>query len=122
MLSIKILSPENKTYNTTSVPFSFTVNGATSQIVYGLGGEEHITIAKNTTLIALTNGNYSLTIYVNDETLNIGFSKTIVFGVVNNELAPSPTESYPTMLIIASTGTVTIVGVGLLVYFMKRKR
>jgi hypothetical protein len=114
--NIEFLSPENKTYNTTSVPFNFTVNGAASQIAYSLNGEENITITENTTLIGLTNGNYSLTIYVNDEALNIGFSKTIFFGVYKEP------EPFPTMLVVIASGaSVAVIGIGLVVYFKKRK-
>jgi parallel beta-helix repeat protein len=112
--SIKVLSPENKTYDTSNILLNFTVNEAAAQITYSLDGQENITITGNTTLTELTNGDYNLTIYATDEAGNVGISETIYFRVD----VPFPT----TLVAAASVATVAVVGVGLLVYFRKRKR
>jgi hypothetical protein len=63
-LVAKVTSPENRTYDTSSIPLNFTVNAAVSQITYCLDGVENITISGNTTLAGLANGNHNLTVYV----------------------------------------------------------
>jgi hypothetical protein len=54
-----------------------------------------------------------LTVYAKDEAGNVGASETILFTV---------NVPFPTTLVIASVSTVAVVGIGLLVYFKKRKR
>jgi hypothetical protein len=54
-----------------------------------------------------------------DTTGNMGASVTIFFTIVE----PEPEiEPFPTTIVAASVITVAVVGVGLLVYFKKRKR
>jgi hypothetical protein len=55
-----------------------------------------------------------LTIYAKDEAGNVGTSETILFTV---------DVPFPTTLVVAASGaSVAIVGIGLFVYFKKRKR
>jgi hypothetical protein len=129
--AISFLSVENRTYDTCDVPLNCTVNESVTQITYSLDGQENVTIpvgqaAYNfagwenlmtigkTTLTNLTNGEHSLTVYAADEAGNTGASETIYFNVE----VPEP---FPTTLVIVSIGSVAIVGLGLLVYFKKRK-
>jgi hypothetical protein len=109
--SIKVLSPENKTYDANSTPLNFTVNEAALQITYSLDGEENVTIAGNTAVTGLANGDHNLTVYATDEAGNTGVSETIHFSV---------DVPFPTALVVTSIITVAVVGVGLLVYFKKR--
>jgi N-acetylneuraminic acid mutarotase len=111
-LVIHVLSPERRTYDTSSIPLNFTANSALAQITYCLDGEKNITISGNTTLTGLANGDYALTVYAKDEAGNVGTSETILFTV---------DVPVPTTLVIASVITVAVVGVGLLIYFKKRK-
>jgi hypothetical protein len=114
--SIAILLPENKTYDTSSIPLDFTVNESVSQITYSLDGEENVTISGNTTLTGLANGDHNLTICGVDETGNFGTSETTNFSV-------EVSEPFPTTSVIAASGvSVAVVGVGLLFYFKKRNR
>jgi len=112
--SIVVFYPENKTYQTTDVLVKFIVNEPVSQINYCLDGSENTTIAENFTLTQLSNGNHNVTIYATDEAGNTGASEIVYFTVA----VPEP---FPTTLVIASVIIVTVVGTGLLVYFMKRK-
>jgi len=112
--SIVVFYPENKTYQTTDVLVKFIVNEPASQINYCLDGSENTTIAENFTLTQLSNGNHNVTIYATDEAGNTGASEIVYFTVA----VPEP---FPTTLVIASVIIVTVVGTGLLVYFMKRK-
>jgi hypothetical protein len=113
MPSIAVLSPENKTYDTSSIPLTFTMNDAVSQITYSLDGEEPIPIIGNTTLTGLANGDHNLKICGEDETGNFGASETIYFSVE----VPFPTALVAT----ASSASVALVSIGLVVYFKKRK-
>jgi hypothetical protein len=111
-LVIHVLSPERRTYDTSSIPLNFTVNSASAQITYCLNGEKNSTIPGNTTLNGLANGDYALTVYAKDEAGNVGTSETILFTVD----VPFPT------LIVVSVITVAVVSIGLLVYFKKRTK
>jgi N-acetylneuraminic acid mutarotase len=111
-LVIHVLSPERRTYDTSSIPLNFTVNSASAQITYCLNGEKNSTVSGNTTLNGLGNGDYALTVYAKDEAGNVGASETILFTV---------DVPFPTTLVIVSVITVAVVCVGLLVYFKKRK-
>lgn len=112
---ITILSSETQVYNTSDMPLDFAVNEAISRISYVLDGHENITVTGNTTLTGLANGDHNLTIYAIDEAGNIGVSDIVYFMVDVPEL-------FPTTLIIASISVVAIAGLGLVVYFRKRKR
>ena len=71
-----------------------------------------MTIAGNTTLTGLSDGSHSIVIYSNDTLGNMGKSDTIFFEV-NTEDSTAP--------IVLSGVIVIAIGVGILVYFKKRK-
>lgn len=110
---ISILSLKNKTYDTSDVPLDFALNESISQVSYVLDGGENLTIASNTTLTGLPNGEHNVTVYATDLAGNIGSSETITFTVAK----PEP---FPTTPIAASAAAVAI-SAGLLVYFKKRR-
>jgi N-acetylneuraminic acid mutarotase len=110
---IVVLSPESKTYYRTNVTLNFMVNETTSQMRYSLDGQENITVSGNTTLNDLLVGGHNFTVYAVDAAGNTGKSITINFTVTE--------EPFPTTLVIASVVTGVIIGIGLLVYFKKRK-
>ena len=112
--TISILAMENKTYSASDVPLSFAVNEPDSQTSYSLDGQDNMTIAGNTTLTGLPNGDHNVTIYAIDEAGNTGVSEIIYFTV-------DVPEPFPTAFVMASIITVAVVGVGLLIYFKKRK-
>jgi predicted phage tail protein len=113
------LSFENRTFETSDVPLNFTVNQVASKIAYCLDGQENLTISGNTTLTGLPNGEHNITVYATDETGNTGASETIIFNVAK----PEPPSPFPTTLVATASGaSVAVVGLGLLVYFKKRKR
>jgi hypothetical protein len=109
---VSVLELDNKTFGEPEVPLIFTVNETASKITYCLDGQDNVTITGNTTLTGLSDGDHNLTVYATDEAGNVGSSELIYFSVV----------SFPTTLVVASVITVAVVGVGLLVYFKKRKR
>jgi hypothetical protein len=91
----------------------FTVNKPVNWTGYSLDGQDNITISGNTTISGLSNGLHNVTVYAKDEFENTGASETISFSVE----VPFPT----TLVAAASAATIAVVGVGLLVYFRKRK-
>jgi FlaG/FlaF family flagellin (archaellin) len=119
--TISLLSLANQTFYTLDVPLSFTVNEPTTQIKYNLDGQDNVTIAGNITLTNLSYGEHNITLFVSDELGNTGASETVYFSVEAPQPEPKP-EPFPTALVIASVITVSVVGIGLLVYFKKRKR
>jgi hypothetical protein len=110
---IKIVSPENQTYNGSSVSLVFTVNKPVNWTGYSLDGEANVTITGNTTLSGLSNGLHNITVFAADEFENMGASEAISFNV------EVPFPALP--VVAASVASMAVVGVGLLVYFKKRK-
>ncbi len=109
---ISVLSMENRTFDSSTIPLTFTVNQQTSKIQYSLDGLQNTTINGNTTLTYLSNGMHNITIYAWDEASNIGFSKTTHFSVV---------PSFPIVsVIVASTALGVVAFVGFFYYFRKR--
>jgi hypothetical protein len=82
-----------------------------------LDGQENVTVAGNTTLANLPYGEHNVTVYATDNVGNIA-SETITFTIAEPEPEPFPT----TLVATGAVATIAVVGVGLLVYFKKRKR
>ena len=114
---VSLVSPQNQTYNASNVSLVFAVSKPVSWIGYSLDGQDNVTVTGNSTLSELTNGFHNITVYARDEFENTGTSKTITF-TINEETESIP---FPTTLVLASVITVGAVGIGLLVYFKKRK-
>ena len=113
---ILILSPETKTYNTSSIPLDFTVSETSSKTKYSMDGRNNVTISGNTTLTWLANGDHNITVYALDETGNTGSSEALLFSVN----APA---SFPVVPVAAGVALVAVVlaAAGLLLYFKKHK-
>ncbi|MBN1357925.1 hypothetical protein JW988_04060 [Candidatus Bathyarchaeota archaeon] len=112
---VTVSSPENKTYYTTDIALNFTVNEPVSLMRYELDGENAVEISGNTTLTGLSYGAHNLTVYATDASDNKGTSETIAFTVAEE-------PPFPTALVATVSGaSATIIAVGLLVYFKKRK-
>jgi N-acetylneuraminic acid mutarotase len=75
-----ILTPQNSTYNQSSVPLTFTLSRTAGSIVYSLDGGANVTITGNTTLSNLSNGLHNVTIYASD-VVGVGASQTHSFKV-----------------------------------------
>jgi N-acetylneuraminic acid mutarotase len=114
---IAVVSPENKTYYTANVTLDFTVNEPVSSMHYKLDGETAVEISGNTTIAGLAIGVHNVTVSAFDAAGNMGASETISFSVAE-EPEPFPT----TLVAAASIAIVAVAGVGLLVYFRRRKR
>ncbi len=79
--TIEILSPQNRTYTTSSVPLTFTVNDYSpiSWMGYSLDNQPNATITGNTTLSGLALGTHDITVYANDTYGNMGSSNKVYF-------------------------------------------
>jgi hypothetical protein len=97
------------------VSLNFTVNESALKISHVLDGQDNVTLAGNTTLTGLSEGEHSLTVYATDEAGNIGTSETVTFTIAK----PEP---LPTNLVASSAASITVFSAVLLVYFKKRKR
>ena len=109
--NVSILSVENKTYYSSDIEVGFTVDESASQVTYSLDGKENVTLAENTLLTGLANGDHVITVYATDKVGNTA-SQTIYFTVA---------EPFPTIPVLAaSVMAVVVMGAGLLFYFKKR--
>jgi hypothetical protein len=112
---ISILALENRNYSTSTVPLNFTTDERIFQSSYSLDGQDNVTIAGNTTLTDLIEGEHKVTVFVTDEVGNTGASETVIFTV------EEPPEPFPTTMVIAPVASVAFVSAGLLFYFKKRQ-
>jgi parallel beta-helix repeat protein len=110
--SISILSPENKTYDTTDIPLTFALNEPASWMAYSLNRQTNVTIAGNVTLAVLPEGSHSVVVYANDTAGNAGASEIIYFSI----------KPFPIILIVAVVVIMVIVGASLIAYFTKAKK
>lgn len=81
---ITILSPENKTYNNSSIPLNFTTTNSKpiTWTGYSFDGNSNITLTGNTTLTGLSEGTHNIIVYANDSSGKIG--KSNVYFTVKN--------------------------------------
>jgi hypothetical protein len=113
---VLILSVENKTYETSEIPFNFIINEPVTRVLYSLDGLDNVTVAGNTTLAGLSIGEHNVTVFATDEVENTGASETVFFTIAE------PAEPFPTTMLIAPIASVAVASaLGMLVYFKKRK-
>jgi len=89
--AIVVLSPQNTTYTTSSVPLTFTISEPASWMGYSLDGQLNVTVAGNTTLTGLSDGVHGITLYANDTSGNMGSSSKVYFTIDTT----SPTIGVP---------------------------
>lgn len=111
---ISILSPENRTYTSSSVPLSVSVDGATVWMGYSLDGRINATFTGNIQLTELSDGPHQLTVYVEDTEGHISASNHIHFTI---DIAPS-SFIQTDLVIFIMLGAV--VGGLVLIYLIKR--
>jgi len=87
--SIEILSSQNLTYASSSIPLTFTVYDYSpiSWIGYSLDNQANVTITGNTTLTSLSDGTHEIVVYANDTFGNMGASNKICFTVSTYDIA-----------------------------------
>jgi hypothetical protein len=106
---IVIMIPQNRSYGSTDIQLTLTVNEATEDLSYSLDGNANRTIIGNVTLPALSDGPHRLTIYATDKVGNSG-SQTVNFNI-----APFPMITITAAVVIA----IIVVSAGYLLF--KRK-
>jgi parallel beta-helix repeat protein len=85
--NVEVLSPENKTYAVTDVPLVFTLSEETSWMGYSLDDQMNLTVSGNITLVGLSDGVHTITVYANDTAGNVGRSVSVYF--TTNALPPN---------------------------------
>lgn len=106
--TVSVLSPENTTYTSASVPLTFTVDEPTSWIGYSLNDEANVTISGNTALNIQTNGSHSIIVYAKDMAGNTAASNRVFF-TVELPISGSCTISIePSKTVVALSQTVTV--------------
>jgi N-acetylneuraminic acid mutarotase len=78
---LRVLSPENVTYNSDSVELALSVNRPTTWIGYSLDGRANVTVKGDEVLSGLFDGQHCLIVYVNDTFGNLVSSGAIYFSV-----------------------------------------
>jgi hypothetical protein len=89
---IKIFSPKNQSYNSSSVSLDFYVNKPILELSYSLDMKQNVTINGNYTIANLFNGFHNVTIYAKDTFGNTGASQTNSFTI-------EYTESFPVIIV-----------------------
>ncbi len=114
--SILILSPENKTYDTTEIPLTFTVDEQVSWMAYSLDGQANLTITGNTTLSGLSEGSHRIIVYAKDTAGNTGASQTTYFTIETEKAEPLPTW------ILGAIAGIAVIGIALGTFFLRRRK
>jgi len=113
--TISILSPESKSYDTTNISLTFTINESASWIAYSLDGQANVTVTGNTTLTGLSDGSHIIIVYTKDTVGNTGASETIYFTIETEKEEPFPAWIVPAIVII-------IAALGIAIYLLKFKK
>ncbi len=80
-LKFSVLSPKNKIYVSTNVPFEIAVNRIFFRTSYSLDGEANVTIIGNTTLTGLSEGPHNIIVFIEDTPGNISASDIVQFTI-----------------------------------------
>jgi N-acetylneuraminic acid mutarotase len=78
---LSVVSPENRAYNVSSIPISFTANKQFNWSGCSVDDRANVTIGEDTMLTSLSDGNHSVVVYANDTLGNMGVSSTVYFSV-----------------------------------------
>lgn len=112
--TIRMLTSENRTFETSNAPLNFTIDESFSKIEYSLDGKSNVTTSGNTTLTGLTNGYHNVTVYATDAAGNTGASETLFFAV-------NAPVTFP--VVPAAAGAIAVaVAAGLLLTRRKRRK
>jgi hypothetical protein len=109
-LNAKINSPQNKAYDTSNIPLTFTVNDQAATFSYILDGQQAVAITGNTTLTNLSAGPHNITVCASDSSGQIETSETISFTVGNR---------FPIETVFAGVAIAVLAVVGFLFYTKK---
>jgi parallel beta-helix repeat protein len=120
---ISIVSPENKTYDTSSVSITFVLTESDSILSYSLDGQANKTLIEGSMLSDLSNGSHELKVYAIDG--GGKESSDIVYFTISKDGGSSSgngdIEDFPITLIAIVIGIVAVIGI-ILLYFFKIKK
>jgi hypothetical protein len=108
---VRISSPQTKTYDTSDVLLTFTVNDQTSLLSYTLDNQQAMVITGNTTLTGLTVGAHNLTVYARDSAGLVETSETIPFTIG---------ARFPSEIILTGGAIAVVASVSFLLYVKRR--
>ena len=77
---ITLHSPQNRSYNTSSIPIEVSANEVISAWWYSLDSGANTSFTPNTTLSGLSDGLHRLIVYANDSAGNVGYA-SVVFTI-----------------------------------------
>jgi hypothetical protein len=112
---VALLGTQNATYSGDCY-LNFTVSKSTVWMGYSLDGQDNVTVSGNVTLNDLSSGLHNVTVYAEDAFGYVGVSETVSFTVTAPELFPT------TSVVAASVASLTVIGIGTVFYFKKRKQ
>ena len=134
--AVTILSMSNTTSFGEDVEVKYSVNKDVSWVGYSLNGQDFVELDRegmvdhsvgtavlwrgNFTLPELPAGDYSLVVYARDLTDNMSESDVFQF-TLEQEAQSEPEQFFPTTLVVFVVAALSVVIVGLMVYFKKRK-
>ncbi|MBS7632324.1 hypothetical protein KEJ15_01710 [Candidatus Bathyarchaeota archaeon] len=113
---VKIISPQNTTYYSSSVSLTYFVNETVVSMAYSLDNESSKIITGNTTLSGLANGTHIIIVYVKDHAGNFGVSEKVQFTLEYQESHTFSAE------IIAAVAGVAVSASALCIYVLKKKK
>ncbi len=108
--NIVIISPQNKSYGSTDMELTFTINKEASHLAYNLDGTGNITIIGNVTLPSVLTGSHHLTVYATD-----------LFGNSNSQTIDFSIDPFPFIAVTAAVTIVVIALAGGYLFFKHRK-
>jgi parallel beta-helix repeat protein len=111
--AVSIITPENKTYSSTSISLNYDVSEAASWVGYSLDSATNVSITGNTTLSGLSAGAHSLIVYVEDVDGNQGASEIVYFTIAQGG---SSLEAFPEWIL---TVIILVVVATILFFFVK---
>jgi hypothetical protein len=110
--ALSVLSPQNQTFNGSSIPLVYTIDRAISWAGYSIDGKANVTLSGNQTINDLQEGQHTITVYTNDTYGNFAVNNTD-FSL---ELPPFPTIYVIVILVVATTA------IGMLFYLKNHKK
>ncbi|MEM2099576.1 MAG: kelch repeat-containing protein [Candidatus Bathyarchaeia archaeon] len=78
---LRIISPESRAYNVSSITLQFTSTKQVSWSGYSLDNAANVTVNETTLLTGLSDGDHSIVVYANDTFGNMGSSNIVYFSV-----------------------------------------
>jgi parallel beta-helix repeat protein len=119
---VSVNSQQNKTYETNSIPLTFTVNESISWAGYSLDGQENVTVTGNATIANLTAGSHRLTVSVKDAAGNSWSAETIYFSVAQEKTPEPSPEPFPTEWVATGGILVAVVAAAAFLLYAKKIR